>query len=66
MANHSPTIAEAKAVAGKYKKEGIIIFYFGDDGIGYASYGKDRRACQAVKTIADRWLDQIERVSKQV
>jgi hypothetical protein len=55
----NPTIADAKAVAKKHGKDGIIIFHLDKSkGVfGYASYGRDRAQCQEMQDLADRMFD---------
>lgn len=60
-----PTIEDAKRLAQKYEKDGIIIFHINfserdeKGGWGYASYGKNKSLCEAVKSLADQMADGV-------
>ena len=49
----NPKIENAKSLNQQFNKDMTIIFYFGIDGYGYASYGKNKAYCQTAKEIAD-------------
>ncbi len=57
----APSIADAKAIASKYGKDGVVILHFdiakGDFGI--ASWGADRARCDAMKSIGNQIFDRI-------
>lgn len=54
-----PTVNEAKALAKKHGKTGIIIFHFDDNRMGYASYGNTRSECAYVRKLADAAYEVI-------
>lgn len=53
MSKH-PTKEDARNLAEKYGKDGIIIFHFNWSQFGYVSYGKTKELCAAIKTVADK------------
>lgn len=60
-----PTVEDAKKLAQKYGKDGVIIFHFKfhradkEGGWGYASYGKNKNLCKRVKRLADLMADAV-------
>lgn len=62
----NPTIKDAKSLAIKYDKNGIIIFHMRPDGqFGYTSYGTDRVLCQATRKLADVAFEAIKKVFEE-
>jgi hypothetical protein len=60
-----PTVEDAKKIAEKYNKDGVIVFHinFSDRdkkaGWGYASYGSNKALCQATRKLADQMADSV-------
>lgn len=60
-----PTVEDARKIAEKYGKDGVIVFHinFSDRdkkaGWGYASYGKNKSLCDAIKSLADQMVDGV-------
>lgn len=50
--NH-PNIADAKALAYKYRKQGVIILHFDGGTFGTASYGMTRAKCEEMREISE-------------
>jgi hypothetical protein len=55
-----PTIADARALAMKYRKPGVAIFHVGREGFGFASFGMTRRQCDALGVFADEVFDLVQ------
>jgi len=55
-----PTIAEAKALAKKYHKRGVIIITFEGDYVSAASYGWTALACREMGRVSDQIVTGIE------
>lgn len=56
----NPTIADAKALALKHRRRGVIVLAFGGEDFACASYGMTREACAAMKTVVDQIASEIE------
>lgn len=55
------TINEAKVLAKKHGKLGVVIFSFEEDGrFAFVSYGKNRQTCRAMGVWADMIFDLVE------
>lgn len=51
--NPSPKVAAARDFAKKFDQEMVIIFHIDRTGsIGYASYGRDQKKCDAAHQLA--------------
>lgn len=55
----NPAISDAKRLAKTYNLDGVIILHFQGDKYGYASYGRDKPLCTAMKQVADQIRDDI-------
>lgn len=55
--NKYPGVEDAKAIAGRHDCEMVIVFFQKGKQSGYASYGKDRRWCNAAREIADEMFE---------
>lgn len=53
MKGKHPAIQDAKDLAYKYRKSGIIILHFDGGTFGTASYGMTREKCDEMRKIAD-------------
>ena len=60
--NEHPTINDAKALAMKYRKLGVMVLHFGGRNMQYggASYGMTRRHCDAMGKLLDRIMELID------
>jgi hypothetical protein len=54
-----PTIADAKALAVKYRRRGVIVLHFGGGRFGTSSYGMTRVDCGAMKDVSDQIHEAI-------
>lgn len=54
------TTADAKALALKTRRRGVIVLAFGADDYALASYGMSRECCSAMKNIANQIGSEIE------
>lgn len=54
-----PTINDAKAVALKYRKRGVIILSFSGEGFAVTSYGMTRADCDAMRQVNDQIADML-------
>lgn len=61
-----PTVNDAKALAKKYGKDGIVIFHvsFANGTQGYASYGKSPALCATMARVADEMYNAAEKELK--
>jgi len=55
-----PTIADAKSLATKYRKRGVIVLFFGEHEFGGASYGMTRAECDHMGGVLDQITAGIE------
>jgi hypothetical protein len=60
MKGNHPTIQDARSLAYEYRKTGVIILHFSEDGVGGASYGMTRDACDGMKRVLDAIMDRIQ------
>lgn len=56
----APTIDEAKAVAVRHRRVGVIILSFTGCDYAAASYGMTRHACDAMRSVVDQIGELIE------
>jgi len=54
-----PTMEDAKELAGRYRKRGVIILSFSDDGMCSAGWGWQRVACDAMRKIGEQVIKMI-------
>jgi len=54
-----PTIGDAKALATKYRKRGVVILSFDADQYGVASFGHTRADCSAMRGVVEQIGDLI-------
>lgn len=55
--NPAPEVAAARDFGARFGAERVVILYALPDGrIGYASYGKTRKLCDATKDVAEASL----------
>lgn len=55
-----PTIQDAKDLAYKHRKRGVIILAFTDTGYSSASYGMTRKDCDAMKKANELITSDIQ------
>ena len=49
----NPSKKDAKKIAKKFHKEGVVIFHFNKNEFGYATYGNDDKYCALMKQFAE-------------
>lgn len=57
----TPTIKDAKDLAVKYRKRGVVILFVDDIQFGVASYGMRRRDCDDMRQVADAVFEAIHK-----
>ena len=55
----NPTKIDAKEIAKKYNKSGVVIFHFRGNEFGYASYGINEEHCEMMKRFAEVVYDKL-------
>lgn len=55
-----PTIDEAKELAYRHRKKGVVIIAFGDGRFSTASFGMNRALCGAMKRFSEQVAEAIE------
>ena len=55
-----PTITDAKELATRYRKRGVIVFHVGAGRFGFTSYGMTRKDCDALRSVVDKIADMIQ------
>lgn len=53
MAHDHPQIQDAKDLAYKYRKQGVIVFHVDKKAFGFASYGMTRQQCDEMRKLGD-------------
>ncbi|HUW32858.1 MAG TPA: hypothetical protein VM223_14725 [Planctomycetota bacterium] len=54
-----PTIEDAKDLAGRYRKRGVIVLSFSDGGMHSCGWGWQRTACDAMRKIGKQIIEMI-------
>lgn len=59
-ATHPVTIADAKDIAYRLRKRGVLILTLSAEGFSGASYGMTRRECDAMGELLDKIMAKLQ------
>lgn len=54
-----PSIKDAKELATKYRRKAVIVLSFGDGHYHMASFGHNRKLCDAARLVVETISDHI-------
>ena len=55
-----PSIADAKALAHRFRRRGVIVLTFGDGDYSAASYGMTRHDCDEMRRVVEQFARLVE------